>query len=197
MNFRCECGQRIHDNTDYLSYKGYLMSDQDQFDLLDEIDDAIEKSGPSASDKEEAAMRIRSLTSTLFKTVYQCPNCGNLFIDNDHDRSLEMFRGANQVNKNLLMSALGDKWRGFLYAEWKDEIPEWQTSHGTLFNETNSRSLSGRSDGKYSDWEALEHDYYQLFNELKNKNVIRYSQLKKNYTVIHSWSFKNNSSSST
>lgn len=65
MNFRCECGQRIHDTTDYLSYKGYLMSDQDQFDLLDEIDDAIEKSGPSSTDKEEAAVRIRSLIKRL------------------------------------------------------------------------------------------------------------------------------------
>jgi hypothetical protein len=191
MNFRCECGQRIHDTTDYLSYKGYLISDQDQFDLLDEIDDAIEKSGPSSTDKEEAAMRIRSLISTLFKTVYQCSNCGNFFIDNDPPR-LEMFRGANQVNKNLLKSALGDKWRGFLYADWKDEIPDWQTSNGTLFNETNVSSLTGQlvENGEYSDWETLEQDYYQLFNDLKNKNVIRFSQLKKNNTVIHSWSLQ-------
>lgn len=191
MNFRCECGQRIHDTTDYLSYKGYLMSDQDHFDLLDEIDDAIEKSGPSSTDKEEAAMRIRSLISDLLKTVYQCFNCGNFFVDTNQ-RSLEMFRGANQVNKNLLMSALGDKWRGFIYAEWKDEIPEWRTSNGSLYNETNSTSLTGQLDGngEYSDWETLERDYYQLFNELKNKGVIRYSQLKKNYTVIHSWSLK-------
>lgn len=103
-----------------------------------------------------------------------------------------MFRGANQVNKNLLISALGDKWRGFKYAKWKDIIPDWQTSNGTLYNETNSSSLTGHLDGngKYSDWETLEQDYYQLFNELKNKNAIRYSQLKKNYTVIHSWSLK-------
>lgn len=189
MNFRCECGQRIHDNTDHLSYKGYLISDQDQFDLLDEIDDAIEKSGPSPEEKEEAAMRIRSLVSDLFKTVYQCPNCGNLFFDTDTSR-LEMFRGANQINKNLLVSALGDKWKGFIYAEWKDKIPDWQTSHGTLYNETNVTLQAGQlaENGQYNDWEALEQDYYRLFNDLKNKNVIRYSQLKKNYTVIHSWS---------
>lgn len=192
MNFRCECGHRIHDNTDYLSYKGYLISDQDHFDLMDEIDDAIEKSGPSATDKEEAAMRIRSLTNTLFKTIYQCSNCGNLFIDNDHDRTLEKFRGANQVNKNILLSALGDKWRGFLYAEWKNEIPEWQTSHGTLLNETNSSSLTSQLEGnrEYNDWESLERDYYKLFHELKNKNVIRHSHLNRNGTVIHSWSFQ-------
>ncbi|WP_240644665.1 hypothetical protein [Paenibacillus paeoniae] len=119
------------------------MSDQDRYDLLEEIDDAIEKSGPSPIDKEEAAMRIRSLISTLFKTVYQCSNCGNFFIDNNYPR-LEMFRGANQVNKNLLVSALGDKWRGFIYAEWKDNIPDWQTSNGTLYNETNSSALTGQ-----------------------------------------------------
>lgn len=191
MNFRCECGQRIHDNTDYLSYKGYLISDQDHFDLLDEIDDAIEKSGPSPEEKEEAAMRVRSLVSDLYKTAYQCPNCGNLFFDTDTSR-LEMFRGANQINKNLLVSALGDKWKGFIYAEWKDKIPDWQTSHGTLYNETNVTLQAGQlaENGQYNDWEALEQDYYRLFNDFKNKNVIRYSQLKKNYTVIHSWSLQ-------
>ncbi|MFP4978033.1 hypothetical protein ACE6ED_21685 [Paenibacillus sp. CN-4] len=191
MNFRCECGQRIHDNTDYLSYKGYLIADQDQFDLLDEIDDAIEKSGPSPEEKEEAAMRVRSLVSDLFKTVYQCTNCGNMFFDTDTSR-LEMFRGANQINKNLLVSALGDKWKGSIYAEWKDKIPDWQTSHGTLYNETNVTLPAGQlaENGQYNDWEALEQDYYRLFNDFKNKNVIRYSQLKKNYTVIHSWSLQ-------
>ncbi|MEO3945520.1 hypothetical protein [Gorillibacterium sp. CAU 1737] len=189
MNFRCECGQRIHDNTDYLSYKGYLLSDQDQFDLFDEIDDAIENSGPSSRDKEEASMRIRSLLSALLKTVYQCSNCGNIFINDDLHR-LDMFRRANPGNQNLLESALGDKWRGFLYADWKDKVPDWQSSNGTLYNKTNGSSLPEPSvvDGNYGDWETLEKDYYRFFHDLKTKDAIRFSQLKKNNTVIHSWS---------
>ncbi|WP_338542496.1 hypothetical protein [Paenibacillus tundrae] len=42
MHFYCYCGNRISDTTDYLSYKGYVISDQDEFDFLDEIDRAIE-----------------------------------------------------------------------------------------------------------------------------------------------------------
>ncbi|MEK3876056.1 hypothetical protein [Paenibacillus sp. FSL M7-0420] len=189
MNFRCECGHRIHDNTDYLPYKGYFLADQDQDDLMDEIDDAIEKSGPTPRDKEEAAMRIRSLITRLFKSAYQCSNCGNLFMDLG-PAGLEMFRAVDPVNKNLLRSALGEQWRGHVFGEWKDILPEWQTSHGILYNETNVSCPSGESagNGHYSDWEALERDYYQLFDELKNRNAIRYSQLEKNGALIHSWS---------
>ncbi|WP_238655256.1 hypothetical protein [Paenibacillus piscarius] len=189
MNFRCECGHRIHDNTDNLPYKGYFIADQDQDDLMDEIDAAIEESGPSPQDKEEAAMRIRSLTTRLFKSAYQCSKCGNLFMDLG-PAGLEMFRGVDPVNKNLLQSALGEQWRGHLYGEWKDTIPEWQTSHGTLYNETNvsDPAVESSGGGQYGDWGALERDYYELFHELKDRDVIRYSQLKKNGTVLHSWS---------
>lgn len=57
-----------------------------------------------------------------------------------------------------------------IYAEWKDIIPDWQSYNGTLYNETNSSSLTVQlgGNGKYSDWETLEQDYYLLFNELKN-----------------------------
>lgn len=94
------------------------------------------------------------------------------------------------MNKNLLQSALGDKWKGHLYAEWKDTIPEWQTSHGQIFNETNVSFPTGEfsGNGQYSDWAALERDYYGLFHELKSRNALRYSQLKKNGTLLHSWS---------
>lgn len=68
----------------------------------------------------------------------------------------------------------------------------YSNSNGTLFNETNLSSPTEElvQNGEYSNWETLEKDYYQLFNDLKNKNVIRYSQLKKNNIVIHSWSLQ-------
>ncbi len=43
-----------YDQTDYLSYKAYLVSDQDWFNFIEEIDEAIEKSGPTTKDKESA-----------------------------------------------------------------------------------------------------------------------------------------------
>jgi rubrerythrin len=111
MNFLCECGNRITDTTDYLPYKAHLISDQDWFDFLEEIDGAIEKSGPTAKDKESACMKIRMLASDLKKSVYQCPNCGNIFIYNNPPQ-LEMFRSTeDNPDKTLLQSYKGDKWK--------------------------------------------------------------------------------------
>lgn len=182
MNFLCECGHRITDTTDYLSYKAYLISDQDWFDFLDEIDSAIERSGPTAEDKEKALMKIRMLSINLTKTVYQCQKCGNLFFDNDLPQ-FEMFRGCNSdVNKKLLQSAKGDKWQGFLYGVWVDNKPDWSETNGYICA---ANIIEGK---QYDSWEALEKDYYSIFNELKNKSVLRSSSLKKNEVAIHTWS---------
>jgi hypothetical protein len=108
MKFMSECGHIIYDITDNLSYKAHLISDQDWFNFLDEIDEAIEKSGPTQKDKESACMKIRSLSSELHKSVYQCKNCGNMFFNNNLFQ-LEMFRShKDNPNKTLLQSSKGD-----------------------------------------------------------------------------------------
>ncbi|BFT69364.1 hypothetical protein [Paenibacillus sp. P36] len=112
MKFLCECGHAIYDQTDYLSYKAYLISDQDWFNFLDEIDDAIEKTGSTTEEKEKALMRVRSLAINLTKLVYQCDECGNIFFNNSYNSSpqLEMFRScSDNPNKILLKSAEADK----------------------------------------------------------------------------------------
>ncbi|MDD9271904.1 hypothetical protein ACFPES_33235 [Paenibacillus sp. GCM10023248] len=101
-----------------------------------------------------------------------------------------MFRGVGQdANKKLLQSALGEKWKGLLFADWVDEVPVWRPSKGYIHNLTNLRSSHGHlvANGQYQDWDRLEQDYYQLFNELKDQNVIRSSRLTKNNIEIHSW----------
>lgn len=109
MKLMCECGHTIYDQTDYLSYKAYLISDQDWFDFLEEIDKAIEESGPTPKDKERACMEIRMLLSKLNKKVYQCQNCGNMFFQNN-SRQFEIFKSnKDNPNKTLLQSAKGEK----------------------------------------------------------------------------------------
>ena len=184
MNFSCECGQRIHDTSDYLSYKGHLISDQDWFDFMHEIDAAIEKSGPTAQDKVKALMKIRILSGKLSQTVYQCSKCGNIFFSDKNSPSLEMFRGcSDDTNKRLLKSALGDEWQGFLHGDWVDEPPEWRFKglkgyiSASCFPETK----------EYDDWESLERDYYQILSDLSGRNVLRSSSLEKNGVKIHLW----------
>ena len=105
MKFLCECGHKILDITDSVSFKAHIIPDQDWFDLLNEIDKAIEKSGPTEKDKENAAMQIRMYISKLTKTLFQCQNCGNVFFAKKNSDQLEMFRGSNEnVDKNILQS---------------------------------------------------------------------------------------------
>ena len=79
MKIKCTCQNIIHDQTDYLKNKGHLISDIQWFDFWDSIDEAIERSGDSAKEKEEACMELRK--QNLFKTLWECPNCGKLFVD--------------------------------------------------------------------------------------------------------------------
>ncbi|MFE6078236.1 hypothetical protein ACFVQB_27650 [Paenibacillus sp. NPDC057886] len=181
MHFYCNCGNRISDITDYLSYKGYVIADEDQFDFLEEIDRAIEESGPSPKEKEDALMKVRRLWGDLTRSVYQCPECGTVYFDN-HKNELKGFtRGDENTDKTLLRSAKGDAWPGFIYGDWVDEKPEWREK-GYI----DATSLSEMK--IYEDWDSLKSDYYVLFHELKEKNLLRSGILKKNGEWIHSWS---------
>ncbi|MGO4528551.1 hypothetical protein AB4Z30_05670 [Paenibacillus sp. 2TAF8] len=181
MKFSCDCGHIITDSTDFLSYKAHLIADQDLFDLLDEIDSAIEESGPTSKNKEDALMKVRSLFNDLRRTVYQCMNCGNVFFEDDSSR-LVMFRSdKDPENKQMLRSAKGDNWQGVLYGDWIDVLPEWREVKGYMSASVLSRASS------YDDWLSLESDYYSLFNELKGKGILRSSLLRKNNKLIHSW----------
>lgn len=105
MNFLCECGYKILDISDSVTFKARIIPDQDWFNLLDEIDKAIEKSGPTEKDKENAAMQVRMYISNLTKILYQCQNCGNIFFAKKNTDQLEMFKSSNEnVDKNLLQS---------------------------------------------------------------------------------------------
>jgi hypothetical protein len=109
MHIVCECGYVIHDSSDYLPYKGYVVSDMDWFDFLETIDYAIEKSGPSVENKEKALMDVRSLAAKLFRSIYQCKNCGRLFISKEKGK-LETFTMSTPFDgSEIFRSAYGDK----------------------------------------------------------------------------------------
>lgn len=54
MWIRCKCNYKIHDSSDLLFYKGYIISDQDWFDFLDLVSEAI-KSDEKDREKLEKA----------------------------------------------------------------------------------------------------------------------------------------------
>jgi len=108
MKLACECGKLIVDQTDSLSFKGHIISDQDYFGYLEAIDEVIEKAGPTKSDKEKACMAVRSLDGQPFKIIYQCSDCGSIYIS-DSDGNFHQYTPKNSLtSKKILQSKSND-----------------------------------------------------------------------------------------
>ena len=100
MWFECKCGQVIKDISDAHYYKACYISDKNWFPFWDAIDEAIEKSGATPQDKEKACMELRK--KRIYKTMYQCFNCGRLYI-NDKNNELVCFSPEDvNTDKELL-----------------------------------------------------------------------------------------------
>lgn len=182
MKFKCDCGHIIYDSADYLSYKAHIISDQDWFDYLEKIEMAVEKLGTNPKDKEIAIMEINKLSLYYSKSIYQCKNCGNIFIPNGNN-TFNIFKNDSiDENKNILSSVEGDKWKGTIFAEWIDDKPEWMETNGYIYTE---KQLYHNQN--YDTWEELECKYYSLFEQLRKNNTLRSSVLKRNRNIIHSW----------
>jgi hypothetical protein len=177
MKMQCTCGHVIVDQTDYLRYKGHMISDQDLFDLLDAIDEAVEKSGPEPKDKEKALMRVRFLFSDMAQIFYQCMSCGRLFSENDEFTQESPYNGGS-----VLSSAFKDQWKRPLAGYWNDE--EEESFKGFL----TGASMGGKPAPTFNSYPELEEAYWAAFHQLKEQNILRSAHLKKNNGLIHSWS---------
>jgi hypothetical protein len=101
MHINCRCGATIYDQSDGLPFKAHVISDEDWFNLLEAIDDAVEKSGRSSADKERAAMGIRASLGTLSRMAWQCTKCGRVYIDDRSHVARELTPASNDVPKDL------------------------------------------------------------------------------------------------
>jgi hypothetical protein len=104
MKYSCPCGHLIYDGPDQNPNIGHLIPDQDWFRLLDAIDAAIEGDHPNAKDKESACMSLRSLAGTIARPMWQCPECGRLWIL-DHECKRREFAPATDASKDILRGA--------------------------------------------------------------------------------------------
>ena len=175
----CRCGHRIHDSTDYLPYKGHIISDRDFFDFLEMAENAI-KSGEK--DKEKLIDEIYDF-AFMGKVIYQCSECGSLYIQ-DEKGNLNFFSAEAKSSKNLMKSVYGGKWKGFLEGCWYDKKPDWYNCHGMIFLDTDDEKYNSMF---FDDFEEFEKAYYSIFEELKSKNIIRSASLKVNNKKVHQW----------
>ena len=195
MWIRCKCNYKIHDSSDFLFYKGYIVSDQDWFDFLDLVSEAIKS---EEKDREKLVSEIYS-ASSIEKLIYQCPKCGQLYIEDGQSGELCSFYPDSKVNKRLLESAYGSEWKGYLSAYWDDEIKEWSKHKGVIFPDVNinleNEELYWDDRGEefekayfWDDRVKFEKAYYSLFEYLKGRNILRWASLKVNDKRVHEWS---------
>lgn len=180
MHFYCQCGNRINDTTDMISYKARMIADQDWFDFLDAICDAIES---KEMDREKVIREFyNEPLNAARRSIYQCVKCGRIFME-DQEHRLHTFSPEGTVEKRLLNSEKGSAWKGFLYASWDDEKPEWRNCHGMIGTNVNISYENLAFDA----YEQFEARFYEIFEELKEKKLLRCAQLERNGKKIFDW----------
>jgi hypothetical protein len=108
MKIGCPCGRVIYDQTDNLSDKAHLITDQEWFPTMDAIDKVIDDVIAKREDATSAYIAIRRITIKAARHVYQCRVCGRLFVD-DQQRKLHPFVPASsEVPREILRSRDGD-----------------------------------------------------------------------------------------
>ena len=92
MKFTCGCGELIFDSTDDLSHKGHLIPDERWNAMWDALDnEVIGAVARGHITKDGAAMHARQIVRAAGeRLMYQCHNCGRLFID-DYQGQLHCF----------------------------------------------------------------------------------------------------------
>jgi len=104
MKIGCYCGAVILDISDYLPHKGHLIPDQNWFDTYDAVDEIINRATTGQISKEEAYWQARQVIGKSARTVYECNECGRLFIE-DRERTLQCYVPEKQVSsKEILRS---------------------------------------------------------------------------------------------
>lgn len=182
MHFYCKCGFRFSDAGDSIPYKARLLADQDVKELVEILeygeqphDDDLELFAPACD--------------LIEKSVFQCPECGRLYVE-DNDYSFLQFvpcedaEPSDEVNKHLLISAHGNRWRGCLYGDWKNPKPEYSEHKGYIEPIVNMQ-FDNLCFDNYTDFESR---YFELFEELLKKDVLEYAALRVNGIKKHTWS---------
>ena len=102
MKIRCECGEIISDQTDYLPYKAHFISDQDWFGVFDAIDRIISDVAAGRMTTDEAQMAVRRTHLTASRQMYQCSKCGRLLLD-DLQRKINIYAPTSDADSRQIL----------------------------------------------------------------------------------------------
>ena len=105
MWFECHCGNEIKDTTDCLRNKGHLTPDQDLHSVWDGMDEqVIDRIASGELSLDEAYVNSRRLMSLPARTVYQCFECGRLYIDGPDGERNCFLPESKATDKGVLRS---------------------------------------------------------------------------------------------
>lgn len=109
MKIGCHCGATIYDSTDYLSYKAHLTPDQELYGVWDGIDDeVIDRVAAGELAVKDAYMLSRQIISSPTRMMYQCFECGRLYIDGP-DGKLHSFVPENEESDKRILRSHASK----------------------------------------------------------------------------------------
>jgi DNA replicative helicase MCM subunit Mcm2 (Cdc46/Mcm family) len=104
MKISCPCGAIISDSTDGLPGKGHLIPDQEWIPLCSALEKVIEDAMSRRIEAEAALMQVHVLLGEASRFVYQCRDCGRLFV-NDRQHQTHIYAPSSQeTGKEILRS---------------------------------------------------------------------------------------------
>ena len=171
VKITCPCGGVIADNTDFISRKGYLVADQDYFDLQEDLE-------------SEDRVRRRDALRRWERLLYQCPDCGRLLVESrEHQHTYVSFTPDDAAAAvGILRSKEGPRWRGVLIGLWGPG--SLSDKGGTIYWHCGDGESGSEEFGR---WEEQEARYHDLFRTLRRRDVLRSAFLRKNAETVHAW----------
>lgn len=108
MKIGCGCGAVIVDQTDFLPHKASFIPDQDLFGVFDSLDEEIvDRLATGELSKDEAYGKLRTIISKASRLMYQCRECGRLYLD-DRSRTLHSYLPADEAAQREILRSRDD-----------------------------------------------------------------------------------------
>ncbi|MFG2087491.1 hypothetical protein [Spirillospora sp. NPDC048824] len=159
MKIRCSCGELILDQTDFLPYKARFVSDMDWDDVHE-------------GDVQE---RLREWS----RSMWQCTGCGRLYL-NDHGGGLQCFVPESaEAPVDLLRSVHRDRWKRPMVGNWQTDAERGELWWGF--------GVADEGWEEFDRWDDLERRYFEVFERLRGKGLLRSAFLRCAGRIVHEW----------
>lgn len=105
----CKCGNIIRDSSDYLSYKGEIMSNKELDAFYELAEECICSDDPDREKLYENFTYNTCDEYIRYSLIYQCEECGRILIEDIKRGGFCVFAPEGHDNKDLLDFEPGEK----------------------------------------------------------------------------------------